>query len=197
MGRFGTNNGSKMGEKRVFPKVILDHSGCSNKWSLSASVMAANLFNCTSLTTLALSLRIAKNEDGLVTFMDDNTSNRLFKDVFCKGMHMLNLLQLDLFSGSITNSGACALANALCNAQTLTGMHLDLGYNNISPLGVASLFLLIGQYEKLQSFYLNVCVKQKWRPKMNWPNPFTSKNLQPLCVPFNWIAKTLVLLTIV
>ena len=32
MGRFGTNNGSKMGEKRVFPKLILDHSGCSNKW---------------------------------------------------------------------------------------------------------------------------------------------------------------------
>ena len=31
MGRFGTKNGSKMGEKRVFPKVILDHSGCSNK----------------------------------------------------------------------------------------------------------------------------------------------------------------------
>ena len=25
MGRFGTNNGSKMGQKRVFPKVILDH----------------------------------------------------------------------------------------------------------------------------------------------------------------------------
>ena len=32
MGRFGTKNGSKMGQKRVFPKVILDHSGCSNKW---------------------------------------------------------------------------------------------------------------------------------------------------------------------
>ena len=32
MGHFGTKNGSKMGEKRVFPKVILDHSGCSNKW---------------------------------------------------------------------------------------------------------------------------------------------------------------------
>ena len=25
MGRFGTNNGSKMGQKRVFPKMILDH----------------------------------------------------------------------------------------------------------------------------------------------------------------------------
>ena len=32
MGRFGTNNASKMGEKRVFPKVILDHLCCSNKW---------------------------------------------------------------------------------------------------------------------------------------------------------------------
>ena len=32
MGRFGTNNGSKMGQKRVFPKMILDHLGCSNKW---------------------------------------------------------------------------------------------------------------------------------------------------------------------
>ena len=31
MGQFGTKHGSKMGEKRVFPKVILDHSGCSNK----------------------------------------------------------------------------------------------------------------------------------------------------------------------
>ena len=32
MGHFGTNNASKMGQKRVFPKVILDHFGCSNKW---------------------------------------------------------------------------------------------------------------------------------------------------------------------
>ena len=31
MGRFGTENGSKMGQKRVFPKVILDHLGCSSK----------------------------------------------------------------------------------------------------------------------------------------------------------------------
>ena len=31
MGRFGTNNGSKMGQKRVFPKVIPDLLGCSNK----------------------------------------------------------------------------------------------------------------------------------------------------------------------
>ena len=39
MGRFGTKNGSKMGQKRVFPKVILDRWGCTNKcfetiWSL-------------------------------------------------------------------------------------------------------------------------------------------------------------------
>ena len=32
MSRFGTNNGSKMGQKRVFPKVILDHLGCSKQW---------------------------------------------------------------------------------------------------------------------------------------------------------------------
>ena len=32
---------------------------------------------------------------------------------------------------------------------------------------------------------------------MNLPNTLTSKNLQQLCVPFNWISKTLVLLTIV
>ena len=31
MGHFGTKNGSKMGEKRAFPKVIQDHWGCSNK----------------------------------------------------------------------------------------------------------------------------------------------------------------------
>ena len=31
VGRFGTKNGSKMGPKRAFPKVILDHFGCSNK----------------------------------------------------------------------------------------------------------------------------------------------------------------------
>ena len=31
MGRFGTKNGSKMGQKRVFPEVILDHLGCSSK----------------------------------------------------------------------------------------------------------------------------------------------------------------------
>ena len=30
-GHFGTKNGSKMGQKRVFPKVIPDHLGCSNK----------------------------------------------------------------------------------------------------------------------------------------------------------------------
>ena len=31
MGHFGTKNGSKMGQKRVFLKVIPDHLGCSNK----------------------------------------------------------------------------------------------------------------------------------------------------------------------
>ena len=31
MGRHGTKDGSKMGEKRVFPQVIFDHSICSNK----------------------------------------------------------------------------------------------------------------------------------------------------------------------
>ena len=30
-GPFGTKNGSKMGQKWVFPKVIMDHLGCSNK----------------------------------------------------------------------------------------------------------------------------------------------------------------------
>ena len=31
-GSFWTKNGSKMGQKRGFPKVILDHLGCSNKY---------------------------------------------------------------------------------------------------------------------------------------------------------------------
>ena len=31
IGCFGTKNGSKMGQKCIFPKVILDHSGCPNK----------------------------------------------------------------------------------------------------------------------------------------------------------------------
>ena len=31
MGRFKTKKASKMGQKHVFPKVILDHFGCSNK----------------------------------------------------------------------------------------------------------------------------------------------------------------------
>ena len=30
-GRFGSKNGSKMGQKHVFPSVILDHWGCTNK----------------------------------------------------------------------------------------------------------------------------------------------------------------------
>ena len=29
-GCFGTRNGSRMGQKRVFPKIILDHLGCTN-----------------------------------------------------------------------------------------------------------------------------------------------------------------------
>ena len=28
---FGTKNGSKMGQKRIFPKLILDHLGCTNR----------------------------------------------------------------------------------------------------------------------------------------------------------------------
>ena len=31
IGCFGTKNGSKMGQKCVFPKMILDHLGCLNK----------------------------------------------------------------------------------------------------------------------------------------------------------------------
>ena len=30
MGCVGTKNGSKMGQKRIFPKIILDHLGCTN-----------------------------------------------------------------------------------------------------------------------------------------------------------------------
>ena len=30
MGCFGTKNGSKMGQKRIFPNLILDHLGCTN-----------------------------------------------------------------------------------------------------------------------------------------------------------------------
>ena len=30
MGCFGTTNGSKMGQKRIFPKLIVDHLGCTN-----------------------------------------------------------------------------------------------------------------------------------------------------------------------
>ena len=32
MARFGTKNGSKMGQKRLFPKGILAHCRCSNMW---------------------------------------------------------------------------------------------------------------------------------------------------------------------
>ena len=31
MGHFGTKKESRMGQKHVFPKVIPDHLGCSNK----------------------------------------------------------------------------------------------------------------------------------------------------------------------
>ena len=31
MGCFGTKNGSKIGQKCVFPKMILDHLGCLNQ----------------------------------------------------------------------------------------------------------------------------------------------------------------------
>ena len=31
MGCFGTKNGSKIGQKCVFPKMILDHLACTNK----------------------------------------------------------------------------------------------------------------------------------------------------------------------
>ena len=74
---------------------------------------------------------------------------------------MLSLLHLDLSSGSIINNGACALANELSNATTLTDMHLDLRYNHIGPCGVACLFRLMGQCKNLQSFYLNVCANKK------------------------------------
>ena len=30
MGCFGTKNGSKMGQERIFPNLILDHLGCTN-----------------------------------------------------------------------------------------------------------------------------------------------------------------------
>ena len=76
-----------------------------------------------------------------MSFLDDTTSNRRFKDVFRKSMHMLNLLHHDLSSGSITDNGACALANELSDAQTLTHVHLDLGYNHMGPCGVPFYFV--------------------------------------------------------
>ena len=33
MGSFGTKNGSKMDQKCVFPKILLDYLGCTNKWN--------------------------------------------------------------------------------------------------------------------------------------------------------------------
>ena len=70
--------------------------------SVCAALMANEIMGCKSLRTLALNLRIPKNEDRLVSVFDNSTSNVLFKDVFRKGMHMLKLLHLDLSSGSIT-----------------------------------------------------------------------------------------------
>ena len=69
------------------------------------------------------------------------------------------------------------LGNELCNAQPLTHMHLDLGYNHIGPLGVGSLFRLMGQYKKLQSFYLNVCANQKWGTQNELAKPFYIQEL--------------------
>ena len=93
------------------------------------------------------------------------TTAHLFKGVFRRGMHMLNLLHLDLSSGSITHNGACALPIELSNTQTLPHVHLNLGYIHIGPCGVAYLFRLMGQYKKLQSFYLNVCDNEKCRTR--------------------------------
>ena len=120
--------------------------------SVCVSSPVKDLTGCKSLRTLALSLRIPENEDRSVNFFDDKCSNLLFKDLFRKSKHMLNLLHLDLSSGSITDNGACALSNALSNAQTLTHVHLDLAYNHIGPCGVAYLFRLMGQYNKIESF---------------------------------------------
>ena len=33
MGWFGTKSQSKMGQKNVFPKILLGHLGCANKWN--------------------------------------------------------------------------------------------------------------------------------------------------------------------
>ena len=33
MGYFGTKNQSKMDQKCVFPKILLDYLGCTNKWN--------------------------------------------------------------------------------------------------------------------------------------------------------------------
>ena len=43
-GRFGAKKGSKMGQKRVFPRVIVDHLGCLNKCFLARFEPAVTLF---------------------------------------------------------------------------------------------------------------------------------------------------------
>ena len=51
------------------------------------------------------------------------------------------------------------------------------GYTPQSYPGVASLFPLMGQYKKLQSFYLNVCANQKWGIQNEWAKPFYIQEL--------------------
>ena len=66
-----------------------------------------------SLGTLALTLRIATIEGQVINLFDVECTNHLFKDGFRIGMHMLNLLHLDLPSGAIADNGASVLANEL------------------------------------------------------------------------------------
>ena len=97
--------------------------------SLCASVMAKNLLDCTSLTTLAVSLRIAKNEDGLVSFMDDNTSHRLFKEVFCKDMHIPLSEETPFF-------GPASRLRLFCLLTTLRNGHFSVfGEDTVQYLG--------------------------------------------------------------
>ena len=42
---------------------------------------------------------------------------------------------------------------------------------------MASLFRLMGQYKKLQSFYLNVCANQKWGTQNELAKPFYIREL--------------------
>ena len=110
---------------------------------------------------------------------------------------MLNLLHLDLSSGSITDNSASALADELSNAQTLTHLHLDLAYNHIGPYGVACLFRLMGQYNRIQSFYLNVSANEKWGPQQG--ETADAFDIQHFAQTLSSIqlSKTLILLTVV